>query len=222
MSANCGFAARVAESRYPFNLLPEATMKILTAAAILLAVPLALEAQQPPAAPAANPVMAAFRGRTLTLQRNLAQAFDSIPESKFGYKPTAAQLTIGYIAAHLANDNYLFCNAFGAMKGTRAAEDTATADSVKAKWPKAKLVSQLKESFSFCEKALDQLDDGKLGEQTELKFGNNTRQVSRAAMVLGHALDMADHYSQIANYMRLNNILPPTALPRPRPAGGAP
>jgi hypothetical protein len=38
-------------------------------------------------------------------------------------------------------------------------------------------------------------------------------------MVLGHALDMADHYSQLANYMRLNNILPPTALPRPRPGG---
>jgi hypothetical protein len=38
-------------------------------------------------------------------------------------------------------------------------------------------------------------------------------------MVLGHALDLADHYSQLANYMRLNNILPPTALPRPRPPG---
>jgi hypothetical protein len=25
---------------------------------------------------------------------------------------------------------------------------------------------------------------------------------------------MADHYSQIANYMRLNNMIPPTALPR--------
>jgi hypothetical protein len=31
---------------------------------------------------------------------------------------------------------------------------------------------------------------------------------------------MADHYSQIANYMRLNNILPPTALPRPASPGG--
>jgi hypothetical protein len=34
--------------------------------------------------------------------------------------------------------------------------------------------------------------------------------------VLGHVIDMADHYSQIANYMRLNNLIPPTALPRPR------
>jgi hypothetical protein len=27
---------------------------------------------------------------------------------------------------------------------------------------------------------------------------------------------MADHYSQLANYMRLNDLLPPTARPRPR------
>ena len=32
--------------------------------------------------------------------------------------------------------------------------------------------------------------------------------------VLGHVIDMADHYSQLANYMRLNNMLPPTARPR--------
>jgi hypothetical protein len=38
-------------------------------------------------------------------------------------------------------------------------------------------------------------------------------------MVLGHALDLADHYSQLANYMRLNNILPPSALPRPGRGG---
>jgi len=156
----------------------------------------------------------------MALQRNLAQAFDSIPESKFGYKPTASQLTIGYIAQHLANDNYLFCNAFGDMKGTREAADTATADSVKATWPKAKLVAKLKESFTFCENAFNQLDDSKLGDMVSLQFGNNPpRQVSRVTMVLGHALDMADHYSQIANYMRLNNMIPPTALPRPRPAG---
>jgi hypothetical protein len=38
-------------------------------------------------------------------------------------------------------------------------------------------------------------------------------------MALGHALDLADHYSQLANYMRLNGILPPTALPRPSRPG---
>jgi hypothetical protein len=176
-------------------------------------------AQQPPAGPITNPITTVFRGRTMSLQRNLAQAFDSIPESKFSYKPTPAQLTIGYIAQHLASDNYLFCNAFGDMKASLPPEDTSTPDSVKATWPKDKLVPKLKASFTFCENAFAQLDDAKLGDQVTMTFGANTRNVTRAGMVLGHALDMADHYSQLANYMRLNNILPPTALPRPTRGG---
>ena len=195
-------------------------MKTSLAAIMVLALPMSeLAAQQPPAAPPANPITAAFRGRLATLHRNLAQAFDSIPAAKFTYRPTGAQQTIGFIAQHLVNDNYLFCDRFGAMKGTRSAADTTTADSVKATWPKDSLVAKLKESFKFCEDAFAQLDDAKLGEQVSITFGGNTRTVTRAAMALGHALDMADHYSQIANYMRLNNMIPPTALPRPRPAG---
>src|SRR4051812_4859768 len=96
----------------------ERTMK--TSLFLLLALPIGLAAQQPSATPATNPVTTVFRTRTMGLQRNLAQAFDSIPEAKFSYKPTAPQLTVGYIAQHLADDNYLFCNAFGDMKATRS------------------------------------------------------------------------------------------------------
>ncbi len=193
-------------------------MKTSLAAILVLALPVGLTAQQPaapPATPDPNPITSAFRGRTMALHRNLAQAFDSIPASKFSYRPTPAQLSIGYIAQHLANDNYLFCDRFGAMKSARPAGDTATPDSVKATWPKDTLVTKLKESFKFCADAFAQLDDKKLAESVAMTFRNQTRNTTRAAMALGHALDMADHYSQLANYMRLNNILPPTALPRP-------
>ncbi|HEX9564049.1 MAG TPA: DinB family protein [Gemmatimonadaceae bacterium] len=190
-------------------------MKLSRATILALALPVTLGAQQASGTPPANPVTAAFRGRILPLHRNLAQAFDSIPERLFGYKPTPAQLTVGYIAQHLAEDNYLFCNAFGATKATVAAKDETTPDSIKATWPKDSLVTRLKASFAFCESAFAQLDDAKLGDQVSLTFGGNTRNVMRANMVLGHALDLADHYSQLANYMRLNGILPPTALPRP-------
>ena len=189
------------------------------AAVLALVLPATVAAQQPSGGAPANPITTVFRSRTLSLQRYIAQAFDSIPESKFSYKPTPAQLSIGYIAQHLASDNYFFCNNFGPMKGTLTAEDTTTADSLKAKWPKATLVSKLKASLTFCESALSQLDDAKLAEQITMTFGTNSRQTPRAAMVLGHALDLADHYSQLANYMRLNNMLPPTALPRPNRAG---
>src|SRR2546423_7919181 len=174
-------------------------MRVLPFIIAALAAPIGLAAQQPSATLPPNPVSAAFKARITALHRNIAQAFDSIPESKFSYKPTPAQLTIGYIAQHLASDNYFFCNNFGAMKGTVAAEDTTTADSLKANWPKAKLVEKLKSSFTFCENAFAQLDDAKLAEQFTMTFGANSRSVPRATMVLGHALDMADHYSQLAN-----------------------
>ena len=196
-------------------------MKPFCVSLLALALPVSLAAQQPSAAPPANPITTVFRMRTLTLQRNLAQAFDSIPESKFSYRPTPAQLTIGYIAQHLASDNYLFCNNFGSMKATLSAKDTTTADSIKATWPRDTLLTKLKASFTFCENAFAQLDDAKLGDQVAMAGPNGTtRSVTRAGMVLGHTLDMADHYSQLANYMRLNNILPPTALPRPGRGGG--
>ena len=189
-------------------------MRVSRVALVIVALPIALGAQQPQP----NPITAVMKQRTMTFQQRLAQAFDSIPERIFGYKPTPAQLTIGYIAQHLADDNYFYCNQFGAMKGARSAEETSTPDTIKAKWAKAKLVAQMNTAFKFCEDALAQLDDAKLGDQITQTAGNGqTRTVTRAGPVMGHIIDMADHYSQLSNYMRLNNILPPTALPRPTP-----
>src|SRR6185295_9549823 len=145
-------------------------MKTSYVAILALALPVGLVAQQPSGAPPANPVTTVFRTRTMNYQRNLAQAFDSIPESKFSYKPTPAQRSIGFIAQHLASDNYFFCNLFGDLKATAVAEDTTTADSVKAGWPKEKLVTKLKASFTFCETAFEQLNDAKLGEQVTMSF----------------------------------------------------
>lgn len=185
--------------------------------ALALAAPALLAAQQPAPLPP-NPLTAMFRTRMMNYQRLLAQAFDSIPESKFGYKPTPAQLTIGYVAQHLAADNYFYCNSFGALKGTPAAADTTTVDSVKAKWPRDSLLAKLRTSFKFCEDALAQLDDAKLTEPIAVRQGNNNMvNITRAQRVVGHIIDLVDHYSQIAIYMRLNGMLPPSALPRPRP-----
>lgn len=188
-------------------------MRISSAAALVLTIlSPGVAAAQAGSAPA-NPITASFRGRIAALHRNLAQAFDSIPESLFTYKPTPAQLSIGYIAQHLASDNSFFCNNFGDKKAP-AIEGADVADSVRATWSKQRLIDNLKSSFAFCDDAFAQLTDASLADQVTITFNNNSRQVTRSAMVLGHALDLADHYSQLANYMRLNGILPPTALPR--------
>src|SRR5690349_4394166 len=64
---------------------PENNMRTFSLAMIALTLPVTLAAQQQPTA---NPITTAIRNRTLFMQRNIAQAFDSIPEAKFGYKPT--------------------------------------------------------------------------------------------------------------------------------------
>ncbi len=186
-------------------------MKLSHAAILSLALPVSLAAQQPAAGQQADPITAAFRGRTMGLQRNIAQAFDSIPESKFGYKPTPAQLTIGYIAQHLASDNYLFCDAFGSMKAAVPAEDTVTADSVKATWPKERLVGKLKASFAYCEKAIPKLDPATFGQQVQFMG----RQMTKGFIAVHTALDWGDHYAMVAMYLRLNGMVPPSAQKPP-------
>jgi len=194
-------------------------MKLLLIAALALPLGIA-EAQQPPAGPPANPTATVFRNRSANLRRLIAQAYDSIPESKFSYKPTDKQLTFGYIAQHLTNDSYLFCNNFSDRKATRPESHTTTPDSIKAKWPKDSLVAQMKAAFAFCDEVQGTVDDAAATAIISVPGPNNTtRQVSRINYLLGHAMDLQDHYSQIANYMRLNGMLPPSALPRPGRGG---
>src|SRR4051812_5712360 len=185
---------------------------------IALALPVTLVAQQPagaPAAPPANPITLALKNAGTRNANLLMQAFDSIPESKFGFKPTEKQLTIGYIAQHLESANYQLCSRFGTNKWNMTARDSM-ADTVKAKWPKDTLTARLKASFAFCDAAVATLDDAKLSEQ--IPAGPN-RTAARFNAALVYVTDLVDHYSQMANYMRAIGMLPPSALPRPGRGG---
>ena len=178
-----------------------------------LALPAALAAQQP-AAPSASPMTAAYAGFHTRYGGNLMAAFDSIPASKYGYKPTPAQRTFGDVAAHLETANYGLCASFSGMPRMMTARDS-TADSVRGTWPKDTLTARLKASFAFCDKAFATLDDAKLADQVPIGAPGSGRTAVRGSRVLIYAGDLVDHYSQIAIYMRLNGMLPPSALPRP-------
>ena len=182
-----------------------------------LALPMALAAQQP-AGPPVNPMTTAFKNSGARNARFLMQAFDSIPADKFGFKPTKEQLTFGQIAVHLEGANYTLCSIFGGAKRMMTARDSM-ADSVRATWPKDSLTTRLKASFAFCDAAVATLDDSKLSENVTVGPPDKPRQVVRLQYVLGYVTDLVDHYSQMANYMRLNGWLPPSAL-RPMGRGG--
>ena len=168
----------------------------------LLAQPAACTPQKPatPAAPPANPVADAARSQNARLEKDLVDAADAVPATKLAYKPTKGQMSFSLIWHHLAQANYGICGAIGGTPGPDVGKYN----------PKAKkdtLVAALKASFAFCDKALAGLADSTLNDQVDMHFMKGTR-----ALALDiYLTDLADHYSQVANYMRLNGMLPPSA-----------
>ena len=154
------------------------------------------------AAQAQNPVTNGIRAMAQRQTKNIVDAAEEMPADKYGYKPTPAQMSYGDVVSHLIKEgnNYL-CSAASGMKQPDADKFTGT-DS------KDKLVAGLKASFKFCETALAQIQDAQLGDSIDF-FGG--RKVTKGMAGLITVADWADHYSQMAIYLRLNGLLPPTA-----------
>jgi hypothetical protein len=154
------------------------------------------------AAQAQNPVMNGVRAIAQRQTKNIVEAAEDMPADKYAYKPTPAQMSFGDVVSHLIKEgnNYL-CSAASGTKQPDVGKFEGTD-------PKDKLVSGLKESFKYCETVLAQIQDAQLGDSISF-FGG--RKVTKGMAGLITVADWADHYSQMAIYLRLNGLLPPTA-----------
>jgi hypothetical protein len=163
--------------------------------AFMMLLPLAASAQS-----GGESVSKHFRAFVKSHTQILIDAAEAMPADKYGYKPTAAQWTYGKIIAHMAGDNRITCSAIAGVTPEKSPEPSATA-------PKAELVTALKNSLTFCESAVAKVNDGMMGDSVTY-YG---QRATRASPLIGLVEDWSDHYSQLAGYLRLNNILPPTA-----------
>jgi uncharacterized damage-inducible protein DinB len=168
------------------------TTVVLAACALPLAG--ALQAQ--------NTVTNGLRAIEQRQAKNIVDAAEEMPADKYGFKPTPAQMSFGDVVAHLiAEGNEALCSSTSGQKPPEHPKFSGTD-------PKDKLVAALKESFQFCQTAFAQLQDAQLADSTQF-FGPN--KVTRGFAGLITVADWADHYSQMAIYLRLNGLLPPTA-----------
>ena len=154
-----------------------------------------------PAAAQAPSIQAEMLKDWASLKDTITKIANEMPADKYGFKPTPAQMSFGDVIVHLSEGNDYLCST---VAGTTAAKRSE----VKVDAGKEKLVARLRETFQSCDSALAKLDDSGLSRMVPW-FGN--RQVTRAQAVLATAQDWADHYSQLAIYLRLNGLLPPTA-----------
>jgi hypothetical protein len=181
------------------RLLSGLTKTGIFAALVALSAAPALHAQD-----TANPVVASAKEIYARQSAYMIAAAEKMPADKYGYRPTPEQWTYGKIVAHVAQANNGVCGMLSDSKAPAGAPVTETS-------PKDALLIALKASFDFCGKALDGLKDAQLGD-TITYFGGAKKPRARALVELTD--DLEDHYSQMASYLRLNGMLPPSAAPK--------
>src|SRR5580700_12351988 len=164
------------------------------------------QAATPPAAaaPTKDPVTVSLRMLLPRSRNNTLGAITAMPADKFNYKPTPDQMTFAHLVVHIIGSNDSLC-----AKVANVAEPKV--EEVKETDAKDKLLAAATASFDFCAEALGKMDDSKLGDSVELF---NRGQFPRAMAALGLASGWADHYAAAAMYLRLNNIVPPSAQPK--------
>ena len=152
----------------------------------------------------ANPIVSTVRQMEARYAKNLSGAADEMPADKYSYRPTPEQITFGHLMMHVAEANNSLC-AFAGGEQPREAKLNETD-------PKDVLVKAVKDSFAYCEQVLAKADDSTLGQAVSLPGGQTA---TRGSAMLRMVANWADHYSAASGYLRLNNILPPTAQKAP-------
>jgi uncharacterized damage-inducible protein DinB len=139
----------------------------------------------------------------------------AMPAEKYSFAPTAAIFapsqktdylspnnqgvrTFGQMVAHVAQANYFYG---GMLSGMKPEVDVKAIGALK---DKEEIVAALEKSFAFVHQAMGTLTSQNAFESVR---GNQTR-ASLAGGVIAHGFD---HYGQLAEYLRMNGIIPPAS-----------
>jgi hypothetical protein len=163
----------------------------------------------------ANPVSDAVRRMLVRDSKNLVASAELLPAEKYVYRPTLGQMTFGQLIVHIVQTNAALCSAVSGAPVPDARYPSLPMEQLKKLADtdsKEALVGAIKQSFEYCTEVMAKVDDTHLGEEVSV-FGRRTG-LSRADAMVTIATDWADHYSTAASYLRLNDILPPSAQPK--------
>ena len=153
-----------------------------------------------------NPLSTFNKGASARVKDILLRSAEKMPEENYKFKPIDTVRSYGQVVGHVADAQYLFCSiALGEKNPTPKIEQTKTS--------KADLVAALKDAFAYCDKAYDGMTDASATQMVKL-FGNDAPKLGVLTVNNMHNLE---HYGNLATYMRLKSIIPPTSEPPPQP-----
>ena len=183
----------------------------------LLAVSSSVHAQQPPAQPQSTQPPAPLPGLITevknaytNVQNNIVRAAEQFPADKLTWQPTPAVRSWARLIGHIIDDNNSACWLLAGE--TQAPPRVDTVDSPESpanKLSKDELVKGLKESVERCNKAFANVNETNMAERN-----GPTGRRSKLFSLIYNTSHTNEHYGNIATYMRLNNLVPPSSQPR--------
>jgi hypothetical protein len=166
------------------------------------------------AKPDQKPTFAMVLDRSLSnVEHEVVPAAEAMPEDKFNFAPTQGEFktvrTFAQQVKHIAAANYALGAGILAEKPPLDLEG----ENGPAKFTsKADVVQFLKDSFTYLHKAMNSIDENNVLGQVPSPFGPN--KVSRLGLAVGAISHPFDHYGQMVEYLRMNNIIPPASRPK--------
>jgi DinB superfamily len=149
-------------------------------------------------------------GSVKTIESEFVPAAEAMPEDKYSFAPTNGEFkgvrTFAQQAKHVAAVNYMVAAAILQEKPPVELGGENGPDSIKSK---ADIVKFLKDSYIYAHKAVGSITaDNFMGEvPSPFGQGKSTR-VGLAGVFAWHGFD---HYGQMAEYLRMNGIVPPAS-----------
>lgn len=140
-------------------------------------------------------------------QDEFMAAAEAMPESKYSYVPTAGEFkgarSFAEQIKHVACAHFGF---FNEIEGKTPPEHCEKGGPSKAA-SKAELLRYLRESFEYGNKVLPTITDKTALDRVDGPYAGPNTKLGIAAAALWH---VSDHYGQIVEYLRMNNIVPPS------------
>lgn len=154
---------------------------------------------------AQNPLSADLKNSYNGIKNNITKAAEEMPEADYSFKATPEERTFGAMVGHVADVQMALCgNANGEHK---------MGDAEKTKTSKADLVAALKASFDYCDGVYDGMTDADAAKMVSM-FG--PRKATKLAVLNFNLTHDQEMYGQMAVYLRLKGLVPPSSQRRQR------
>jgi len=142
-------------------------------------------------------------------EKQMLALIEAMPAVKYSFTPTVGEFnhvrTFGEQAKHLAAFNFIAASAMMGEKPPGDAGDEMGPDTVRTR---DQIIAYVRASYAALHRASATIDDGNvlIASTPQSPLVDNATRLGLAEEALIHSMD---HYGQMVEYLRMNNVIPP-------------